>query len=44
MFEISDEKYAVANAIPSVKEIASEVIGTNENNGVAKYLEQFLDR
>jgi hydroxymethylpyrimidine pyrophosphatase-like HAD family hydrolase len=42
MFEISDEKYAVANAIPVLKEMASRVLESNENNGVANYLEQFL--
>lgn len=44
MFEIANEKYAVANAIPSLKDIASEVIYSNENDGVAKYLEQFLKK
>jgi len=44
MFEISDEKYAVANAIPLLKEMASGVLESNENNGVALFLEQFLNK
>ena len=44
MFEIANKKYAVANAIPSLKDIASGVIDSNENDGVAKYLEQFLKK
>jgi Cof subfamily protein (haloacid dehalogenase superfamily) len=38
MFEISDECYAVANAIPELKEKAAGIIGSNENDGVAKWL------
>lgn len=36
MFEISDECYAVENAVDELKAIADKVIGSNENDGVAK--------
>ncbi len=39
MFEISDECYAVANAADSLKEIATGVIGDNNSDSVAKWLE-----
>lgn len=35
MFRESDFSYAVANALPEVKEIATEVIASNEEDGVA---------
>ena len=38
MFEIADECYAVANAHESLKQIATAVIDSNENDGVAKWL------
>lgn len=38
MFEIADESYAMANAIDALKEIATGVIDSNENDGVAKWL------
>lgn len=38
MFEISDECYAVANAVEELKAIATDVIGSNEENGVAAWL------
>ena len=38
MFEIADECYAVSNAESELKEIATAVIGSNENDGVAKWL------
>lgn len=40
MFKVSDEKYAVSNAINEVKNIATDIIGSNDNNGVAKWLEK----
>jgi Cof subfamily protein (haloacid dehalogenase superfamily) len=40
MFNISDEKYAVGNALPEVKKIATAVIGSNSEDGVAKWLEK----
>ena len=40
MFEISDECYAVENAVEELKAIADGVIESNEENGVAKWLER----
>lgn len=41
MFEVADEAYAVANAADELKRIATAVIGCNNDDGVAKWLEQF---
>ncbi|MCR5227206.1 MAG: HAD family hydrolase [Eubacterium sp.] len=38
MFEISDEAYAVANAVDELKEVATGIIESNEDDGVAKWL------
>lgn len=38
MFEISDECYAVENAVPELKRIATGVIADNEHDGVARWL------
>ncbi len=38
MFELSDESYAVENACNEIKKIATAVIESNENDGVAKFL------
>lgn len=38
MFEISDECYAVENAVPELKEIATGIIDSNDRDGVAKWL------
>lgn len=38
MFQISDECYAVENAVSDLKEIATGVIGSNEEDGVVKWL------
>jgi len=38
MFQIANEGYAMANAIDALKEIATAVIDSNENDGVAKWL------
>ncbi|MEI6579476.1 MAG: HAD family hydrolase [Eubacteriales bacterium] len=38
MFEASDECYAVANALPAVKEKATAVIESNDTDGVVKWL------
>ncbi|MBQ9759854.1 MAG: HAD family hydrolase [Clostridia bacterium] len=40
MFEIADECYAVGNAVEELKAIATDVIGTNDEDGVAKWLLQ----
>ena len=39
LFEIADECYAVENAVDELKAAASGVIGSNEDDGVAKWLE-----
>lgn len=39
MFQISDECYAVENAVPELKEIATGLIDSNEDDGVAKWLQ-----
>lgn len=41
MFEISDESYAVANAVPELKAYATGEIASNDEDGVAKWLAQF---
>ena len=40
MFRLADEAYAVENAAPELKAIATDVIGGNNQDGVAKWLEQ----
>ncbi|MDO4167220.1 MAG: HAD family hydrolase [Eubacteriales bacterium] len=40
MFEMADECYAVGNAVSALKEIATDVIGENEMDGVAEWLQQ----
>ena len=44
MFEIADEFYAVANAVDELKHSATKVIGSNDDFGGAKWLnENFKD-
>ncbi len=38
MFNAANECYAVENAVDSLKEIATEIIGSNTKDGVAKWL------
>lgn len=38
MFLIADECYAVENSVPELKEIATKIIDSNIDNGVAKWL------
>ena len=40
MFQISDECYAMENAVDELKELATGIIGSNEEDGVARWLEQ----
>ena len=40
MFRAADECYAVANAVEELKEIATGVILSNNEDGVAKWLEE----
>ena len=44
MFEIADESYAMANAVPKLKEVATAVICSNDNDGVAKWIESRILR
>lgn len=39
MFELADECYAVENGVPELKAMATAVIGSNDSDGVAKWLE-----
>ncbi len=39
MFQASDQCYAVENAVQPLKEIASGIIGSNQQDGVARWLE-----
>lgn len=40
MFEISDECYAVENAVAELKAVATGIIDSNENDGVANWLKE----
>lgn len=40
MFKAADEGYAVENAVEELKEIATEIIGGNQQDGVAEWLKQ----
>ena len=40
MFEAADEAYAVENAMRELKDIATEIISGNEEDGVARWLEK----
>ena len=44
MFEIADEAYAVANALPELKEHATGLIGCNEEDAVANYLKEQMQK
>lgn len=39
MFQMADERYAVRNAHEDLKQYATEIILSNEEDGVAKWLE-----
>lgn len=43
LFSYADEKYAVENAVDELKVCATSVINSNENDGVADFLEQNFD-
>ncbi|MCL2198443.1 MAG: HAD family hydrolase [Defluviitaleaceae bacterium] len=38
LFSVADESYAVENAVPELKKLATGIIAANEDNGVAKYM------
>ena len=40
MFEIADEAYAVENAVDELKAIATDVIPSNDEDGVAKWMKE----
>lgn len=42
MFRIADESYAVSNAVDELKAIATGIIGSNDDNGVAKWIADHL--
>lgn len=42
MFEVADEKYAMKNAVEGLKGFATDIIESNDEDGVAKYLEKIL--
>lgn len=44
MFRISDECYAVENAVDELKEIATGVIGSNDSDGVAFWLKEHIEK
>lgn len=39
LFSVADECYAMYNAVPALKNIATAIIGSNDEDGVAKWLE-----
>lgn len=43
MFRISDEYYAVSNAVDALKELATGIIGSNDEDGVAKWLREHVN-
>lgn len=44
MFQIADESYAVENAHEDLKNIATDIILSNDEDGVAKWLQSNFDR
>lgn len=42
MLELSDECYAIQNADEELKQIATDIIGSNDEDGAAKWLEHNL--
>lgn len=44
LFRAADEAYAVENAVPELKAIATGIIGSNQNDGVARWLLENADR
>lgn len=44
MFQISDECYAVRNAVDELKAIATGIIDSNDEDGVAKWLQAHVDK
>lgn len=44
LFAASDERYAMANAVPELKAAATAVIGSNAEDGVARWIEEYAFR
>lgn len=44
MFQISDECYAMENSVDSLKQIATDIIGSNEADGVAIWLSKNVNK
>ena len=44
MFKIADEAYAVSNARDELKELATGIIGCNEDDAVAYYLQDLMKK
>ncbi len=44
LFQASDECYAVSNAREELKIIATETIGSNNDNSVAKYIDYYVNK
>ena len=44
LFEVSDECYAVENAVEQLKKVADDVIESNDDDGVAKWLMENCNR
>lgn len=42
MFHIADEAYAMANAVPELKQLATAILPSNEEDGVAKWLQEHV--
>ncbi|KRM65454.1 hypothetical protein FC35_GL001251 [Limosilactobacillus coleohominis DSM 14060] len=43
LLQVVGHSLAVANAIPEVKTQVTEVINSNEEDGIAQFLSQFID-
>lgn len=43
LFEVADECYAMENAVDELKQMATGVIGSNEEDGVARWLEEHYE-
>lgn len=43
MFELADEGYAVANAAPELKAVATAIIGSNDEDSVARWLSEHAE-
>jgi hydroxymethylpyrimidine pyrophosphatase-like HAD family hydrolase len=39
MFEVADERIGVSNARPEILQAADQIIGSNEDDAVAKYIQ-----